>query len=326
MPPTDCTIGLGRPVVPDEYSTHSGAENGTGVNSGSAASRGQLVPADHAVRGRGAQRRDVHGAGQRRQARARSSATVSATSKVLAAVAVTVDGDQHRRRDLGEPVDHRRRAEIRASRTTTPRPAPRWPGSRPARASCSAPGRPPGRRPRHRADADRPARRRPRRAAPPGSARCSVPSSAMAITAGSSSAAARVSAQRVLGVVQRAAGEPVARPASPRRSAPRSAARASGSRSSRRPRTRSRQVLRGIGPQGGVVRELQAGPCGERGREVRDGGPRDPLGRGLPDHRRRVCRHGAPLVVGESPAVRLTGDGLIRGPWSRRAGHQRRRS
>ena len=67
MPPTDCTIGLGNPVVPEEYSTHSGAENGTGVNSGAAGVGGQLVPADHAVRRRGAERRDVHRAGQRRQ-------------------------------------------------------------------------------------------------------------------------------------------------------------------------------------------------------------------------------------------------------------------
>ena len=38
MPPTDWTIGFGSPVVPEEYSTQSGAANGTGVNTGSAAS------------------------------------------------------------------------------------------------------------------------------------------------------------------------------------------------------------------------------------------------------------------------------------------------
>ena len=29
MPPCQCRIGLGSPVVPDEYSTHIGASKGT---------------------------------------------------------------------------------------------------------------------------------------------------------------------------------------------------------------------------------------------------------------------------------------------------------
>ena len=33
MPPCPCTIGLGRPVVPDENSTYSGVANGTRSNS-----------------------------------------------------------------------------------------------------------------------------------------------------------------------------------------------------------------------------------------------------------------------------------------------------
>src|SRR5690348_12911328 len=33
IPPWPCTIGLGNPVVPEEYSTYSGWSNGTGANS-----------------------------------------------------------------------------------------------------------------------------------------------------------------------------------------------------------------------------------------------------------------------------------------------------
>src|SRR5690606_37988598 len=38
MPPWPCTMPFGRPVVPDEYSTHSGWSNGTGSNSSGAPS------------------------------------------------------------------------------------------------------------------------------------------------------------------------------------------------------------------------------------------------------------------------------------------------
>jgi len=53
MPPWPCTIPLGRPVVPDEYSTHRGWSNGTGSNSrapGSAVRSAQVsVPSNAAA-------------------------------------------------------------------------------------------------------------------------------------------------------------------------------------------------------------------------------------------------------------------------------------
>ena len=46
IPPWPCTIAFGRPVVPDENSTHSGWSNGTGSATRSPRS---LVKASHAI-------------------------------------------------------------------------------------------------------------------------------------------------------------------------------------------------------------------------------------------------------------------------------------
>ena len=96
---------------------------------------------------------------------ARMAATSALRSTAAVAVAVAVDGEQHRRLDLAEPVDHAARPELR--RAARPDGAEgrggeerRW---RPRARSAGT--RPPGRRARRRGAPGRRARVPPRRAA-----------------------------------------------------------------------------------------------------------------------------------------------------------------
>ena len=107
---------LGSPVVPDEYSTHSGWSKGTGVNSSGAAaavsSAHGTVPSSVASGSRCGTSTVAFSVGS---AFCRP-ATRSRTSNASAVVAVAVDRDQHRGLDLGEAVEHRAGAEVRRAR------------------------------------------------------------------------------------------------------------------------------------------------------------------------------------------------------------------
>ena len=89
----------------------------------------------------------------------------------LLAVAVAVDGEQHGRLELAEPVDHAARRRTPARRSPRPRRGSRSRGTRRASRGCSAGTRRRGRRGRRRAAAARRARARPGRAARRRSAR-----------------------------------------------------------------------------------------------------------------------------------------------------------
>ena len=210
IPPWPCTIALGRPVVPEENSTHSGWSNGTCANSSGARSASSALPADSRVRQRvlGARR------GRARGRRARASAAparISATSARAVdrplAVAVAGHREQHLRLELRR--SGRARCAGRTPAGTRPRSRRgwRWPGTRRASRGCSA-----GRRRRGR-PAPTPSRCRPARAA----ATCSRSSrEGQSITARASASARSTAtrssrppaAQRVLGVVQARPREP----------------------------------------------------------------------------------------------------------------------
>ena len=76
--------------------------------------RGELVPADHAVRGGATDVGDVDGACQGRQRVAELADGVGG-AEFLAAVSVAVDGDQHDGFDLGESVEDGGGAEVRGA-------------------------------------------------------------------------------------------------------------------------------------------------------------------------------------------------------------------
>ena len=218
------------------------------------------------------------------------------TVVVLAVEPVAVDGDQHRGLDLGEPVEDGAGAEVR--RAGGPDRADRRraeEGDRPPRARWAG-SRPPGRRAARRAGAASRRTRRPGRAASPRRSRPARVSSATTTSAGRSSVACR---KRLLGEVDRRAGEPDGaghlavgqhlgrrgrraarrsrwrrRPRTGRGARPTSA-RAGRSRSGRRsrgragrvtqrgeaPRCGSPRMLSGVGRQSSSGRSLTPAPC-----------------------------------------------------------------
>ena len=118
----------------------------------------QLVPADARRAARPA--RTARGRrGAASAARRGSAATSRAAVDVLVAVAVAGDGEQHRRLDLREPVDHAARRRTPARSSPRSRPGWRWRGTRPASPGCSA-GTPTTRSPRPTPSRCSPARAR----------------------------------------------------------------------------------------------------------------------------------------------------------------------
>ena len=142
----------------------------------------------------------------------RISATASRAVVVAAAVAVAVDGEQHLRLDLREAVDDRLDAEVRRAATTRSRRCSRTRGTRRRPPRCSG-----GRRRR-----DRPGRRRAR-AGPAATAAVSAssrPSSSPEAAGAPRRGRARrrrrsLAGEDVLGIAQRAPGEPARCRASP---------------------------------------------------------------------------------------------------------------
>ena len=117
MPPWPWTIGFGRPVVPDEKRTYSGCSNGSASNASGPLVGEQLVPR-HRVRQRVVLAADVghvDDGPERRQPRSHLRHLLAAVDE-LVAVAVAGDGEQHRRLELAEPVEHAPRAELRRAR------------------------------------------------------------------------------------------------------------------------------------------------------------------------------------------------------------------
>ena len=146
MPPCPCTMPFGRPVVPDEYRTHSGWSNGTGSNASGAPGADELAPRERVRRGRlRRQVVDQHGGAQRRDLARCSSRDRGPDVERPAVVDVTVDGEQDHRLDLGEPVGDGPRAEVRRARRPRRAQARRRQERHERAAACSAPAPPPGR-------------------------------------------------------------------------------------------------------------------------------------------------------------------------------------
>ena len=126
---------------------------------------------------------------------------------VAIAVPVAVDGEQHPRLDLGQPVDDRPDAELRRARRPHGARATRWRGTRRSSRGCWAGTRPPGRHGRRRARRS-PARQRA--TASRSSSAVSVNALARLRHADDDLVRARAPGhrQRVLGVAQRRAREP----------------------------------------------------------------------------------------------------------------------
>ena len=107
IPPWPWTIAFGRPVVPLEYRTHSGWSKATGSSTSGASAALPRKPVLPAAAVEVAQPHE-------RPADARVDLVDDLRAiEVAPAVAIAVDGEQHRRLDLREAVDHRARAEVR---------------------------------------------------------------------------------------------------------------------------------------------------------------------------------------------------------------------
>ena len=213
IPPWPCTMPLGSPVVPEEYSTHSGWSNGTGSNSSGPGSAVNSAQATVSVQRRARRRGRAPARWPAAWAAARCSARDGRPDvEPLAAVDVAVDGEQHR-------------GSIWANRSRTARApksgehddqiAPRLAAARNATSVSTLFGASATTRsPRPTPSATRPARARPTssRSSPWVTGRSSPSSRAndhRDVVVGR-----RAGAQRVLGVVQRGARGTTAGPAS----------------------------------------------------------------------------------------------------------------
>ena len=116
MPPCPCTMGLGLPVVPEEKRTYSGWSKATGVNSDGLRLPGEIRPRDPAV-GDATVRVQVpqpDGLPERGQA-GPNGLVLGPPLDCPPAVAVAVDGQQHHRVDLGQPVEDPGHAHLRGA-------------------------------------------------------------------------------------------------------------------------------------------------------------------------------------------------------------------
>ena len=120
IPPCPWTIALGSPVVPEEYSTHSGWSKATGSKASSApapssSSRSQAtVPSRRVCGGPPARPADQDGGLKGGEPPADIGQSVAPVVPG-AVVAVAVDRHQHLGLDLGEAVDHAGDAELRGA-------------------------------------------------------------------------------------------------------------------------------------------------------------------------------------------------------------------
>ena len=207
MPPCPWTIGFGRPVVPDEKRTYSGWSNGSASNASGPLSRAASSQAT-ASGERVVLAADVGHVDDGRSdgSPARISATCGAAVDELVAVPVARDGEQHRRLELAEAVEHAPRTELRRARRPDRAEARRRRGRRRASPGHSGGTRRRGRRAARRAPAGR------RAPAPP--ARAGRRTSARSARASASARRPRragvlVAADHVLGAVEPRTREPL---------------------------------------------------------------------------------------------------------------------
>ncbi len=106
IPPWPWTIGLGSPVVPDEYRTHSGWSNGSCANSSSVSGAEESV-----LPARPVQVSQAHDPRQRRDLGGDPVDRIPAI-EVLTAVAIAIHSQQHLGLDLREAVDHAPHTEL----------------------------------------------------------------------------------------------------------------------------------------------------------------------------------------------------------------------